>query len=969
MNPFLQQLARTYIAHEAENIMNCCFVFPNRRSCSFFKKYLQEEAIGKALIFPETTTISDFVSSQSGLIEASRIELLMVLFQEFSKLTGKPQSFDNFLFWGDMILNDFNDVDRFMVDAKELFTNLTNFKNIESNYQTEEQLKVIRDFWGTERQASDSESFWNREGCKSSFFHLWSYLFNLYANFNQVLADRKLAYSGMNYREAAKRISGKGKDEFLFKRIVFVGFSTLSNAEVVIFKKFQNLGIGDYYWDFESPFMKGNKGAVFLKKYIREYPSRYDITQQDVPIPKINIVAVPSGNGQGQIVHEIIGQLIDSGEIADADNAIDTAIVLPEEKYLNSVLHSIPESIGALNITMGYPFAQTPIVSFISQLATLNGRKRVLNDETGYFYDDVDAIVSHPYVKAMCPNQIRTMLKEAKKNRLFFVPQSFLARYVPDLSFIFRDVKPDTSEAFNYVDAILAAVNALLSANGRNSIERYFVSQYQVSLRQLQTAIGRYGIKIEHQSILFLLSRSMAGAAIAFDGEPLKGLQVMGVLETRLLDFKNLVVLSMNEKVFPTKHYTRSFIPNFLRSGYGMATYEYQDAMYAYYFYRMISRAKNVYLLYDSRSQGLSSGEESRYIYQLDKVYNRNRNRRIIYKYNVKTPEAENIQIEKDQRVMSILDKYRQEGSERCLSASSINSYIECPLRFYLNTIEGIREEDEVTDFIDSATFGTIVHSIFEQVYNTVPTDKATGEKRVEQSFYSRYLTPNGISISLQKIISSTINKEYNHAQDLSRPLSGDSLLISSIISSYIKSVLLYDRNLCPFVYVGSEIKKSFHWQLQAGSETPFNFKYIIDRIDKVDGMVRIVDYKTGGDELETDSISDLFNQNSSGKHKKAILQLLLYCNAYAASNGIKQGIKPVIYKLRDINLSGKDKFDIKLNHEIIDNYLSTGENDAFLSEVGNVIDEMFNPTVPFRQTEHEKNCQYCQFIELCGRS
>lgn len=965
MIPFLKKLANVYISRERRDIDRYCFVFPNRRSGAFFKKYLLEEICGECLILPGITTISDFISNQSHLVDAGRVELLLILYQEYCNLADSAPEFDQFLYWGDMILNDFNDVDRFMVNAKELFTNVRNLKKIQSNFLTDEQKAVIKEYWGIDRGAEDS--FWQKDSCKSVFSQLWNRLYDLYERFNEALLSRGLSYSGMNYRAVAEGMSEKNIVDFDFSRIIFVGFSTLSTAEKIIFNKFKNLGIGDYYWDFESPFFdEDNKGSFFLKDYIREFPSMYDIRQNKWQCPEIHVVSVPSGGGQAKIAGTLIAGMVETGKIADVNDAIDTAVVLPEEKYMNAVLYSVPDCIRSLNITMGLPAEQTPVASLIALLSALDRRKRNVDGRPAYFYEDVEALFAHPYIKSFCDTKIREMLQEAKKRRLFFVPLPFLAEFVPQLKFLFTNTEEIDCDIAVYVNIVLTEVSAVLNGGEFGKLESYYVSQYQSAILQLRNTINYYNIRMGSQSFFFLLSRVMSGTAIAFEGEPLRGLQIMGVLETRLLDFKNLIVLSMNEKIFPTKHYSRSFIPNSLRADYDMATYEYQDSMYTYYFYRMISRAENVYLLYDSRTQGLSSGEESRYIYQLDKIYNRHKNKHILYEYGIKTPESEGITVNKTIRIRTLLEKYRQGNSGKYLSASSINTYIDCPLRFYLNTVEGIREEQEMTDFIDSATFGQVVHSVLENLYNSLQSDNGTGKRIVTKDFLNRYVALN--SIPLDSLVTSSINEFYNRILDKNRKLEGESVLIGKIVSYYIRNVLHHDLRLTPFEYIGSEVKRNARWNVSGMS---VNFKLVIDRIDRVGGKLRIVDYKTGSDDIsfkEDADFSALFRKCGTTSRKKAILQVLLYCNAYSDMDGVAEGIAPVIYKLKDVPTCMNGRFVISNNKKEISDFRSDADNEAFMSRIKNVLEEIFNPDVPFTQTKDADICTFCQFKEICGR-
>lgn len=277
--PFLSKIAKAYIQNEPDLLVDTCFVFPNRRSSSFFKKYFCEQVKGKAFVLPEIRTISEFVSGISGLLEVDRVEQLMILYAEFRKLSQEFSDFDKFLYWGDMILGDFNDVDRYMVDARALFHNMANFKEIQSNYLTEAQLDVIKEFWGLVR-STDDEHLWvrpeSKSAAKGAFTRLWDVLADLYENFRAELEKKGVAYNGMMYRATAENIEKKTADDFEFRRIVFVGFSTLSTAEEKIFRHLQKLDIADFYWDFESPFFDDvNKGSFFLRKYVKAYPSRY----------------------------------------------------------------------------------------------------------------------------------------------------------------------------------------------------------------------------------------------------------------------------------------------------------------------------------------------------------------------------------------------------------------------------------------------------------------------------------------------------------------------------------------------------------------------------------------------------------------------------------------------------------------------------------------------------------------------
>ncbi len=422
----------------------------------------------------------------------------------------------------------------------------------------------------------------------------------------------------------------------------------------------------------------------------------------------------------------------------------------------------------------------------------------------------------------------------------------------------------------------------------------------------------------------------------------------------------------MNEKVFPSKHYTRSFIPSALRAGYGLSTYKNQDSMFTYYFYRMISRAENVYLLYDSRVQGISSGEVSRFIYQLRQLYNRGKNKEYILSYSITLPKEEVVSIAKTKRILDKIALYKVPGSKKFFSASMINTYLSCKLKFYFKCIEGIKEEDEIKDFIDSATFGTVVHGILQRIYDAVPTD-ATGKKMVYDSYLQSYLQKG--SVKLSKIASAVINKEYNkreenHVDDLA----GDAKIIKEIMLYYVRPLLEHDIALTPFEYVASEKMEEFSWNLEDG--LCINYKHYIDRIDIVNGVMRIVDYKTGSDKTDIKKWDDIFeNPNKTEPRMKAVMQLLLYCNAHAYANHYNAPIQPVIYNIRSVRtLKDGQHFCLTYGKQEVRNYLDN-LNDGFMERIGDVVKEIFDPNVPFSQTDDKGECAYCPFIETCNRN
>lgn len=969
MEPFLRQVAAAFYA-DGTDLQNCCFVFPNRRSGSFFKKYMLETVGSADCILPDIQTISDFIASQVDLTEAGKMEQLFLLYDAYKELVPENKAdFDSFLYWGDMILGDFNDVDRYMADAKGLFTNVKNLKELSSNYLTEAQIEVLRVFFGEEREYRDDKLWVDEKSLKGKYFKLWQLLNPLYCKFREKLEEKGLAYSGMIYRQAAERIESKRAEDFPFEKVIFVGFSTLSTSEERIFAHFKKLNIGDFYWDFNfKPFEdNSNKGTYFIKQYKKNYPSLKDVDKEErKDMPNIHVFSVPSAGGQAKVVGQILNGKFGDLKL-DKANAIDTAIVLPDEKLLNSVLFSIPSDIESLNITMGYPLANTSIASFVEMLATLHGRKRVDANEAYFYYEDLNALLGHLYVKRNCTENIKELQDEIIAERLQFVPSALVREKLKSLNVIFDSPKQKTSrEVVDYVDSILRWVAAGLNGTETmDKLEKSFVFQYLNSLGQLRETVEEYNVDITEKTFFYLLCRMLSGNSVTFEGEPLKGLQIMGVLETRLLDFRNLFVLSMNEKVFPSKHYTRSFIPNALRKAYALSTYEHQDAMFTYYFYRMLSRAENVFLLYDSRVQEISSGEESRYVSQLQKIYNRNKCQYHYYEYNIRTQEEREFFVEKTDRVWDKLKQFKNsEGEIKSLSPSRINTYIDCPLKFYLQHVEGLKEDEEMTDFIDSATFGNIIHKMMQVLYDSA-SPKVIMAETIDSWLNNKAM--------IEKLATRIINEEYCHLKsDLDRELVGDTILIGKIVLYYVRQLLKYDKRIAPFEYKNSELASSKTRWLVGTHE--FNYRQVIDRIDCVlsdDGdYLRIVDYKTGTDTPEVNSVDDLFDDTVASSKRKALTQLMLYCNFYVQDNvGYEQKqICPVVYKVRDVDavLVNGNTFDVKIGKQTVTDYRDY--NKEFMGKFTELIAELFDRNKPFVQTKNIENCKYCPFVEICGR-
>lgn len=969
MESFLERIAATYLREELDRMVDYCFVFPNKRSGTFFK-YTLEHKTDSTLLLPHITTITELVYDLTDGVEASRMEQLFLLYNIYKGISHEIGDFDKFQFWGEMLLNDFNDVDRYMVDASQLFSNVQRLKEIGANYLTDEQIEIIRRFWGEERTDDSIERFWThvpgtrKDGSVSDrFLKLWEILDEVYTSFRRELNNRGLCYDGMAYRDAVDALRRVGAGDLPYRRYVFIGFNVLSTSEIAIFNRLKQLGVADFYWDYNSPAMSipHNKASRFIGRYVTQFTPIYDIGEEKITeLPDIRIMAVPSNIGQVKEAGRLLASMVADGRISDPDNAIDTAVVLPDEELFIPLIDAIPESIGDINITMGYPMRHTSVAALISNIVSMQLRARKSHGQTEFFHDDVLSVLSHPLVRAIGGDGCEALSRYMTEHRLYNLPSDVVTAHFPQFAPVFAPVR-DMQEAgtvFGYMRSLLNYIGDGAAETGFSYIDRRYIARYIDALAELERLAGIYGITMADTTFFHLLQRALAGETVSFEGEPLKGLQVMGVLETRALDFDNVIMLSMNERIFPRRHFARSFIPDALRRGYGLSTIEFQESIFAYYFYRLIARAKRVYLFFDARNSGLRSGEMSRYLYQLRYMFPTGSIRYYSGKYPVEPPVRRKIEVCKTPEVMHSLRRILDPESDQRLSASVINRYINCPLSFYLERVADIRVADPVKDYIDESSFGTIVHHVAESIYKGLARERGVKELLVTAELLDSLV---GDTVRLHRQITQSVNDRYHHLpeDEWDTPLTGEAKLLGKTILHMLKSFYREEKQFAPFSFIAAEYKDKK--QLVVTGDLTVNFTMSIDRIDRRDGVVRLIDYKTGSDPVSFTSVDELFDP-SNEERQKAVFQLMLYSCAYSAHTGYEGPIQPYIYQLKRLNTEHLPP--ILYNKMPFTDYREI--KDEFWTRFQHLISEMFDPDVPFVQAANEHACAYCQFSRIC---
>lgn len=969
MKPFLYRVAETFYRLHGDEIVRFAFVFPNRRSSLFFQHYLAQVA-GKPLFSPIIFTVNNLMTELSQLSVVDKTELLFTLYEEYLQLRDTDEPFDRFLFWGEMLAGDFDDVDKYMVDASQLFTNIEDLKDLEKPYLTPEQLEVIRQFWNTYFYPdADSEK-------KVEFNTLWNILHDLYVRLRTRLLSKGLGYEGMIFREVAEAARNGSLSVPEYKRIVFVGFNAITEAERMLMGYLRDSGQGDFYWDYYAPTLqdKENKAAYFLSLNKKQFPSQYDIGEHIITsMPEMTVIPVSSGVGQAKQAGVLLQKLVQEGHVVP-EAALNTAIVLPDEELLMPMLYSVPEDFPTINITMGYSLRNTPVAALFDAIYQLQKHVRWSGGESLFYHLEVTAILNHRFIKVFAGKEASEIIGEINRYNKAYVSAGFMGRS-PLLSLIFQTVRT-VEEASRYLQSILLyLLKAGYTENSDcddstvgmqpvdlSNLEHEYLYHYDTIVKRLGDVMSGHDVTMEVSTYFSLLGKLASNLSVPFNGEPLSGLQIMGVLETRVLDFENIIILSMNEGVFPMKKVAGSFIPYNLRRGFGLATTEHQDSIYAYYFYRMISRAKRVYMLYDSRTDGLKRGEMSRYIYQIKYHYSRLlpavNISELHISHNVSVEKATVLSIDKTDRVAGRLREFLQGGTRR-LSASHINTYLNCPLQFYLQHVEQLCKDDEIKEIVDSGIFGSIYHGVMGEIYDRMKYDNHPVE--VTCDMINAVLKDKKF---IPDLIKQWFAREFfKIPPEKAGPLRGQNYIIGHVIQQYVCQTLDIDKNFAPFTYVASELRlDDVVLPLQNGLN--INFKAFIDRIDCIGDTLRILDYKTGRDELSSPSIESLFDSRML-RRPKAVFQVLLYCKLYKIRYPSEtRRLQPVVYKVRD--LFGTFSPCISCAKEVIDDYRQVAE--AYEEALDRCLTELFDMNTPFTQTEVPEHCQYCDFKTICKR-
>lgn len=963
MQKFLQSVAADLWQRYGARVGELRILMPNTRTRVFLVDELSRLAT-QPIWAPEYLSIDSLMVSLAGLERVDQIGAITELYSIYAQYHHE-ESFDSFYRWGEVLLGDFDAVDKYLIDAQMLFSNIADLKEIEASpesYMSPEQLQMVGRFW-REMNSSQKES-----PHKQRFLSIWRTLLPVYESFRQRLESQGVGYTGMIYRRAAERLRS-GEAELPRGGYVVVGFNALSEAEKILFDHLKRIHEADFYWDWDDYYLSDEKqeAGLFVRENIRRYPPppSFRLESSFAEPKQMRVISTASNSLQCKYVGEFVEEIISQKGGIDRN----TAIVLTDENLLSPLLYSLPDSVGSVNITMGYPLKATLPYSFVERLLQLQLRARTTKAGVDSFYhSDVEGLLAHPFIVAAVGDVSASLRAEVARRGRIYVERGVVAAKETILERIFLRVDHN-SGLREYLLEIMASLKrdgaVEIAAGERKALMVECFGLIAESLIKMDNSVARCALEMKLSTYVALLRRILQTLRIPYSGEPLSGVQVMGILETRNLDFDNVVLLSMNDDNFPSGRIAdNSFIPYNLRFAYSMPTTRHREGVYAYYFYRLLQRARRVDMVYCSVASDKASGEQSRYIYQLD-FESPHSLQRVEKSLNVNLAEQRRVEVAKRGDVMRRLEEFLVRDDEtqvKKLSPSIFNNYMECPLKFYFKAIAGIRTDEEIEEGVDEALFGTLFHKAAELLYKPLVG-------RVEPP---QELLANITHQQIHSAVVEAITQEYFMGEEVAEEEYGGNLLVvRDTVERYLKECLIpFDSDPARGSYRLYRLEQPTTCDFSFGERSVRFFGYS-DRIDKMpDGSLRIIDYKTGSLHKDFAGLSTLLSRLPEGRNG-AVVQTLIYSmmvESMQRSGQLDgQGATPSLYYIRHLR---QKEYSPLLNDRScglpVESYADYREE--FEDGLRRMLCELFDPKVPFVPTDDEKVCRWCDFAKICRR-
>lgn len=998
MKAFLKIVAKDMLEKYGTDMSDIAVVFPNKRASLFLNSYLAQLA-RKPIWTPTYITISDLFRRHTDLKVADPIKSICDLHKTFVKCTGIVETLDHFYGWGQLLLSDFDDVDKNMVDAKQIFANLSDIHELDDvSYLTDYQKQMIKKFFSNFSDDHNSE-------LKKRFLQLWCHFYDIYVEFNKRLTQQGLAYEGALYRNVANNEN----IAFRHKKYLFVGFNMMQKVELNLCDRLMKQGKAAFYWDYDQYYMDGNNEAGhYIRQFLPYYPNELaNYPQQEIynnmtKNKDITYISAPTENIQARYVNT---WLKENGRYKMGRNV---AIVLSDESLLQSVIHSLPPEVGSVNITIGYPLQQTPFYSLIQQLIQLQGIGHPKFSDT-YRLHYVLIALRHPYTRYISEKytDLQNKLNEQKR---FYPSREFLSMDGDEgLSLLFRDLEgtnapkgtdkergtdkeKDTASQDEYNKKLITYLLDVLRTIGIHAKKLedplFHESLYRTYtlLNRLQDLIMAGDLQVDIITLERLIQQLIQTTSIPFHGEPAEGIQVMGVLETRNLDFDHILVLSCNEGKLPKGVNDSSFIPFTLRNAYGLTTVENKVAIFAYYFHSMLQRAHDITLTYNNATEDGQSGEMSRFMLQMMVESQHSIKRRTLTAGQKPLRPAYNEE-QKTDEVMAVLDDIKM------ITPTFLNTYQRCQKQFYYKYVKGLLEPDEIDeDEVDNKIFGNIFHRAAELFYYTFASkeDIAVDDRGKQRLIHPIVISTGDLDNALKdsslvyRLVDQAFREELFKvsSSDYHPKYNGLQLINKEVIASYLRQLITIDRRQAPFTIIGMEIVASTTLGVAtARGEKLFRIGGFIDRLDAVAAngnpsaggnlaeRIRVIDYKTGrAQATHPKDIDEVFGTTpqAMNKHSDYYLQAILYSLIIKNDRRFNPAQEPVSPGLLFIQNAGSEDYDptLKLGKELLSDVAPLEAE--FTEHLRSLLADIYNPAVPLKPTEDKKRCIYCPYAALC---
>ncbi|MCI2229878.1 PD-(D/E)XK nuclease family protein [Polaribacter sp. MSW13] len=898
---------QSFISETLEDILtttksfeNVVFILPSQRAKVFVKQTFKEKlSVG---FLPKILNVEQFINQISGIERADSIQLLFHFYTIYKSIEKNPDSFDVFSSWAFTVIQDFNEIDQHLVNTNDIFIYLRDIQRLKK--------------WSVKGEFKETVLI-------KDHYSFLEKLNNYYPAFYQFLLKNNIGYQGLIYRESCNKI-----DDFLEKneqtKFFIIGFNALNKAEEFLFQKILERGNSEIYWDIDTAFFNSNHQAgTFIRKYKKEwkYYEKKEIKTlgNSFSTPK-NIQVIGASKNITQIKYA--GEILEN--ISDLSN---TALVLADETLLPITLNSLPQNISAINITMGYPLKDIPTTSLIFSIFQLfisqeKLQKTIVNE---FYYKDVIRFLKHQSIYKLI-HAIDDFSEEIAKQNQTFINQKHINQLLENSSKILQEIITSVFNSYTSIDEFMGRILNIIDLlkENVNDLEKEYLFRFYTVFTQLITLQNEYKYFSDLKTLSLFFRQLISSESLSFQGEPLKGLQLMGMLETRILDFENIILTSTNEGVLPASSQQNSFIPFDVKTAFGLPTYREKDAIFSYHFFRLIQRAKNVFILYNTEHDVFGSGEKSRFVAQLEML-----KRDIVQKIISPKVVTKNIDLKVVSKNEVVFERLK-EIAKKGISPSSLTNYLYNPISFYKQKILQLKEFDDVEETIAFNTLGTVVHETLDELYTP---------------YVGKYLLSESVD-SMMKIAKELVVKHFkNHFKngDIS---TGRNRLIFEVANRFVSNFLSKEKELISDENNQLKIiatEEDLFTEIQVdGIDFPIILRGQVDRVDELNGVVRIIDYKTGMVTSGNLRVPEFENLREE-KHLKAI-QVLMYAYLFTKSKNYdyNQPLEAGIYSFKNLN-SGFLSIDFAQPRKTADTNITKEKLEEFLDEIKIYIKEIYN--------------------------